>query len=116
MQIFLDINLENVKYENVEQRHLELLLFIKSASKFFMYASDVLGSKNSNEKMENLFRLLPDDVLKKCGYSKNLNSFDRIDFIIKHILKEDIYTLAVTTESKDLPNTKGLEFLKVNLI
>lgn len=112
IQINLKIDLDKITYHNIEHRHLELLLFMKNAHKFFLSAGNLLGS-SVDKKMKDLFKSLPDDVLNKCGYSKNRNSFEKIDFIIRHTLRKDTYELATSTLFSELPCTKGLEFLKI---
>lgn len=115
LKIDLNTDLSKTKFTNDEHRHLSLLLFLKDAQSLFFSASELLGTKDNFNQLRSLYNQLPKELLEKCGYSKNNNSFEKIKSVITHILgKEDIYTMAVSTEYKDLPLKEELNFLKVN--
>lgn len=111
INISLDINLSNKNYTNLEEKHLAFLLFMKSVNKMFYGANEILGT-DTNNSFKKFFYSLPDEVLNECGYIKNINSFERVEYLIKFILVNNTYDLATNTVFEDLPNTKGLEFLK----
>ncbi len=115
IQITLNPNTtDKVDFENIEHRHLNLLFFFKDLKNFLISSNFLIGNVNHHEEFKKVFSSLPDEVLNACGYAKNKNSFERIDYLVTFVLnKNEIYDLCKTTEYKDLPNVKGLEFLKV---
>lgn len=111
INIELDISLARQNYTNIEEKHLTFLLFMKSVNRMFYGAREVLGS-STNYSFKKFFHSLPDEVLNGCGYTKNIKSLEKIEYLINFVLIDKTYDLATRTDFQDLPNTKGLEFLK----
>ncbi|PCI30207.1 MAG: hypothetical protein COB67_02660 [SAR324 cluster bacterium] len=106
--------LKKVKYENIEHKHLEFLLLMLSAKDMFLQLDSLFeGSKNSNEQLVEFFHSIPIKLKEELGYKNNMNSFKKIDNILKFTLVEKTLYTAKNTLFADLPNENTLGFLKV---
>jgi len=114
-QTLLEKDEKKVEFQNDEECHLDLLLMMASAQSYLIRAGRVFGNSEWIITLEKFFYEIPDSVLSRCGYSKNLNSFNKVNQLITHTLatEKETYKLAMKTEIKDLPTTVGLEFLRI---
>ena len=97
---------------NTESCHLALLLFIKSTKDFLLSKSMLLGGDRDKE-LKEIFYSLPDDILHRCGYVKNLSSLGAIEAHINLFLSESNGSLKILmeTEEKDLPRVCKEKFI-----
>lgn len=108
-------DLAKTDFENIEHKHLTLILFMKKAQSFFFEVGELLGDKDSLSSLQKLFLSLPKEVLADCGYQKNNGSFYRMKSMLNLLNNEDVYNVAISTESEELPNKEELSFLREGL-
>ena len=63
-------DIENTKFENIEHKHLTILLFMKKAQSFFFEVGELLGDEDSYLSLEKLYNSIPIEILSDCGYKK----------------------------------------------